>query len=69
MIDRLIFGLDDITILASRRWWNNKVKYRIKEEIGEDISRRQIKEYKHVINIEENILDDEKNTQKRYRLE
>jgi len=45
------------------------VKYRIKEEIGEDISRRQIKEYKHVINIEENILDDEKNTQKRYRLE
>jgi len=69
LIDRLIFGLDDITILASRRWWNNKVKYRIKEEIGEDISRRQIKEYKHVINIEENILDDEKNTQKRYRLE
>jgi len=31
------------------------MKSSIKDEIGEDISRRQVKEYKNVINIEESL--------------
>ena len=34
---------------------NQKKKSSTKEEIGEDISRRQIKEYKNVINLEESL--------------
>jgi len=34
---------------------NQKMKSSIKDEIGEDISTRQIKEYKNVINIEESL--------------